>query len=152
VYPEVKKAKKLTSIIMKSVGSDFIPSEIKIPVLSSLGIKAIIKIGQTDYTPMSKEQAEEIFLKFDKDYLYLKMSQDEREESFVDRKEQPRQVLKSLGGQKGLIDKNIGGSVSNLSSTKSKSIEILKSNKIKLKRPKSRTSKIAPPHIFLTKM
>lgn len=90
MYPEVKKAKKLTSIIMKSVGSDFIPSEIKIPVLSSLGIKAIIKIGQTDYTPMSKEQAEEIFLKFDKDYLYLKMSQDEREESFVDRKEQPR--------------------------------------------------------------
>ena len=90
MYPEVKKAKKLTSIIMKSVGSDFIPSEIKIPVLSSLGIKAIIKIGQTDYTPMSKEEAEEIFLKFDKDYLYLKMSQDEREESFVDRKEQPR--------------------------------------------------------------
>ena len=87
MYPEVKKAKKLTSIIMKSVGSDFIPSEIKIPVLSSLGIKAIIKIGQTDYTPMSKEQAEEVFLKFDKDYLYLRMSQDEREESLVDRKE-----------------------------------------------------------------
>ena len=50
---------------MKSINTDYIPSEIKIPLLSSLGIKAIIKIGQTDYSPLGKLEAEEIFKKFD---------------------------------------------------------------------------------------
>ena len=53
IYPEIKKVKKLASVIMKSVPQDYVPTEIKIPVVSTLGIKAIIKIGDIDYTPLS---------------------------------------------------------------------------------------------------
>jgi hypothetical protein len=56
------------------VGADFIPKEIKIPVVSSLGIKAIIKIGDIDYTPMSKKEAESSFRQFEKDYKYLQIT------------------------------------------------------------------------------
>lgn len=35
---------------MKGVQSDYVPAEIKIPVVSTLGIKAIIKIGEVDYS------------------------------------------------------------------------------------------------------
>jgi hypothetical protein len=54
MYPEVKKVKKLMSYIMGNISIDFIPSEIKIPIMSSLGIKAVIKIEEIDHTPFSK--------------------------------------------------------------------------------------------------
>jgi hypothetical protein len=41
-----------------------LPTEIKIPVLSTLGIKAIIKIGDIDYTPLSEGEAASISLEF----------------------------------------------------------------------------------------
>ena len=50
MYPEVKKVFKLADIFMKSAPHDFVPSKIKIPVVSSLGIKAVIKLGKIDYT------------------------------------------------------------------------------------------------------
>lgn len=60
----MKKVKKLTSVIMKSVPQDYVPTEIKIPVVSTLGIKAIIKIADIDYTPLSQSEAASIFLEF----------------------------------------------------------------------------------------
>jgi hypothetical protein len=42
---------------MKSVAQDFIPTEIRIPVVSTLGIKAIIKIGDVDYTALPESEA-----------------------------------------------------------------------------------------------
>ena len=44
VHPEIKKIKKLVDIIMDQTTEDFIPCEIKIPVISTLGIKAIVQI------------------------------------------------------------------------------------------------------------
>jgi|TARA_B110000285_G_scaffold219926_1_gene271140 hypothetical protein len=56
IYPEVKKVKKLAGIIMQSEGENWIPSEIKIPVVSSLGIKAVVKIEDIDYTTFTAKQ------------------------------------------------------------------------------------------------
>lgn len=52
----MKKVKKLSAILMSEVASEFIPSEIKIPVVSTLGIKAIIKIEEIDYTPFTETE------------------------------------------------------------------------------------------------
>ena len=49
---------------MKGIQTDFVPSQIKIPVVSTLGIKAIIKIAEVDYKPMSDSVASSIFLEF----------------------------------------------------------------------------------------
>ena len=62
MYGEVKKVRKLAAIIMKSAPNEFVPSKIKIPVVSSLGIKAVIKLGEIDYSPHSKEQEAALFL------------------------------------------------------------------------------------------
>jgi hypothetical protein len=45
MYPEVNKVKKLSALLFGSIEKEYIPQEIKIPVVSSLGIKAVIKIG-----------------------------------------------------------------------------------------------------------
>ena len=66
------------------MGEDFIPTEIKIPVVSSLGIKAIIKIGEIDYTPMSQALASSIFLEF-KEYNCIALNK------FIDPQEQDNQ-------------------------------------------------------------
>jgi hypothetical protein len=41
---------------MQSEGENWIPSEIKIPVVSSLGIKAVVKIEDIDYTTFTAKQ------------------------------------------------------------------------------------------------
>lgn len=71
LYPEVKKAKKLASIIMGSFNTNFIPYEIKIPVLSSLGIKAVIQIGKIDHTPFIPEESDHLFQSFVDDYIFI---------------------------------------------------------------------------------
>ena len=62
MYPEVKKVQKLAAIIMKSAPPEFVPSNIKIPVVSSLGIKAVIKLGEIDYSRHSEDQDANLFL------------------------------------------------------------------------------------------
>ena len=64
IYPEVKKVYKLCSIIMKEQPEEFIPQEIKIPVVSSLGIKAVIRIGDPDYSLFSVYQSQDTFIEF----------------------------------------------------------------------------------------
>ena len=64
IYPEVKKVRKLAAILMQSQHGEWIPSEIKIPVVSSLGIKAVVKIGEVDYTPFREKEAMELFMDF----------------------------------------------------------------------------------------
>ena len=61
MYPEVKKVKNLMRLLVDEVRQDYIPSEIKIPVVSSLGIKAIIKISEVDFTPFSQMETRHIF-------------------------------------------------------------------------------------------
>ena len=50
LYPEVKKVRKLVQLILQTAEQTMIPSEIKIPVVSSFVIKAVIKIGDIDHT------------------------------------------------------------------------------------------------------
>lgn len=71
MYPEVKKVQKLAAIIMKSSPNEFVPSKIKIPVVSSLGIKAVIKLGEIDYSPHSVEQDAALFKDFQQGYQNL---------------------------------------------------------------------------------
>lgn len=68
LYPEVKKAKRLSAIIMGSSGIDYIPCEIKIPVVSTLGIKAIIQISPVNYTRFSDQEAYQFFESFKDSY------------------------------------------------------------------------------------
>ena len=42
IYPEVKKVTKLARVLMNSQMDDYVVREIKVPVVSSLGIKAVI--------------------------------------------------------------------------------------------------------------
>ena len=53
MYPEVKKVKNLMRLLVDQINPDYIPCEIKIPVVSSLGIKAVIKISEINHTPFS---------------------------------------------------------------------------------------------------
>ena len=53
MYPEVHKVKKLSALLFGQVNKEYIPEEIKIPVVSSLGIKAVIKLGELDYNKLS---------------------------------------------------------------------------------------------------
>lgn len=71
IYPEVKKVKKLAGIIMQSEGENWIPSEIKIPVVSSLGIKAVVKIEDIDYTTFTAKQELQTFHTFYEGYQNL---------------------------------------------------------------------------------
>lgn len=65
---------------MNSQIDDFVVREIKVPVVSSLGIKAVIQIGEVDYTQFSDQQTENIFTKFNEDYQYLGQSPNEKEQ------------------------------------------------------------------------
>jgi len=69
---------------MKSATHEFIPSKIKIPVVSSLGIKAVIKLGEIDYSPHSPETEAALFLNLHQGYERLdpvgaKVAQEEAE-------------------------------------------------------------------------
>lgn len=75
----MKKVTKLARVLMNSQMDDFVVREIKVPVVSSLGIKAVIQIGEVDYTPFSAKQTEEIFKKFTDDYQQLGQSPNEKE-------------------------------------------------------------------------
>ena len=47
---------------------DYVVREIKVPVVSSLGIKAVIQIGDVNYTTFTSQQTETIFQKFTENY------------------------------------------------------------------------------------
>jgi hypothetical protein len=64
LYPEVRKVAKLARVLMNSEMDEYVAREIKVPVVSSLGIKAVIQIGDVDHTQFTAEQASEIFHKF----------------------------------------------------------------------------------------
>lgn len=70
---------KLARVLMNSQMDDFVVREIKVPVVSSLGIKAVIQIGEVDYSPFSAKQTENIFNKFTEDYQQLGQSLLEKE-------------------------------------------------------------------------
>jgi hypothetical protein len=61
IYPEIKKAKKFLKVLISICGLDFIPDIIKVPVMSSLGIKAIIKINDIRTEPLSTLEIDSIF-------------------------------------------------------------------------------------------
>lgn len=56
---------------MQSEGENWIPSEIKIPVVSSLGIKAVVKIEDIDYTTFTEKQELQTFHTFYEGYQNL---------------------------------------------------------------------------------
>jgi len=71
IYPEVRKVTKLARVLMNSEMDEYVASEIKVPVVSSLGIKAVVQIGQVDHAPFSDGRADEIFLRFSREYQHL---------------------------------------------------------------------------------
>jgi len=76
LYPEVKKVKKLLEVITTDQNATFIPKQIKIPVVSSLGIKAVVQIGEINDTPFSSEEHETIFGDFGPDYHVISESRE----------------------------------------------------------------------------
>lgn len=76
---EVRKVAKLARVLMDSEMDDYVVREIKVPVVSSLGIKAVIQIGEVDHTPFTAEQTAEIFQKFSADYQQLGQSGADKE-------------------------------------------------------------------------
>lgn len=73
LYPEVKKVRKLIQLILQTAEQTMIPSEIKIPVVSSFGIKAVIKIGDIDHTEFQPDETQRIFVDYHKDYHKVQM-------------------------------------------------------------------------------
>lgn len=55
---------KLARVLMNSDMDEYVAREIKVPVVSSLGIKAVIQIGDVDHKQFTTEQTTEIFHKF----------------------------------------------------------------------------------------
>ena len=56
---------------MDQTTEDFIPCEIKIPVISTLGIKAIVQIDQVDSTAFTHDETHDQFAGFYEDYQNL---------------------------------------------------------------------------------
>ena len=56
---------------MQSEGDQWIPREIKIPVVSSLGIKAVVKIEDIDHTPFAEKEELQTFHRFYEGYQNL---------------------------------------------------------------------------------
>ena len=53
---------------MKGEPDEYIASEIKVPVVSSLGIKAVIQISEIDHSFIPDESLSELFLRHEVDY------------------------------------------------------------------------------------
>ena len=93
IYPEVKKVRKLAAILMQSQHGEWIPSEIKIPVVSSLGIKAVVKIGEVDYTPFREKEAMEVFMDFYNGYSNVDLTGNKEYTEMLDQIQSPRGQL-----------------------------------------------------------
>ena len=76
IYPEIKKAHKFIKLLQNYAADGFIPETIKIPIVSSLGIKAIIKVGEIDHKPMDDQELKKIFTDIWREYKDLGRDQE----------------------------------------------------------------------------
>ena len=72
IYPEVRKICKLAHVIMMSEPDDSLMiSEIKLPVMTSLGIKAVVQISEVCHDPFDEQKLDDLFRSHLKDYQNL---------------------------------------------------------------------------------